>query len=323
MGLTVEFNHVPVLLEECMEMLCLKSPGLYVDCTMGGAGHSREILARSSPQGKLIAVDQDETAVAAGRERLKEYGDRVTIVHDNFGHIKSILHNLEINAVDGFLFDIGVSSYQLDNPERGFSYMEDASLDMRMDKERQTFTAADFVNTAGEDEIADIIFQYGEERWAKRIAQFIAAYRATKKIETTGDLVHIIKSAIPAGARKDGPHPAKRTFQALRIAINNELEILESVVADAAAFLKPGGRICVITFHSLEDRIIKQQFQKLTGACTCPADFPVCRCNNKKLLKVVTRKPIVPSDREIARNPRARSAKLRVAEKVLNYQEVE
>jgi len=319
----VEFFHVPVLLEECMEMLNLKSTGLFVDCTMGGAGHSKEILKRTSPEGKLIAVDQDETAVAAGRERLKEYGNRVTIIHDNFANIKNILNKLQITSVDGFLFDVGVSSYQLDNPERGFSYMEDAPLDMRMDKERQTLTAADLVNTASPEEIAQIIFQYGEERWAKRIAEFIKEYRVTKKIETTGELVQLIKKAIPAGARKDGPHPAKRTFQALRIAINNELEVLESVVADAATFLKPKGRICIITFHSLEDRIIKNQFQKLTGRCTCPPDFPVCRCEHKRLLKIITRKPILPSEREIEENPRARSAKLRVAERVLNYQEVE
>jgi 16S rRNA (cytosine1402-N4)-methyltransferase len=314
----VEFYHVPVLLEECMEMLNLKSDGLYVDCTMGGAGHSREILKRTSPRGRLIALDQDETAVAHGRERLKEFGERVTIVHDNFKNIKSILEDLEITEVDGFLFDIGVSSYQLDNAERGFSYMEDAPLDMRMDRESQTITAADLVNTKSREELADIIFQFGEERWAKRIAQFIIDYRREKRIESTGELVQIIKKAIPAGARKDGPHPAKRTFQALRIAINNELEVLESVVADTATFLKPGGRICVITFHSLEDRIIKNQYRKLSGVCTCPPSLPICRCNNPRLLKIITGKPIVPSEREVRENPRARSAKLRVAERVLN-----
>jgi 16S rRNA (cytosine1402-N4)-methyltransferase len=314
----VEFYHVPVLLEECMEMLNLKSDGIYVDCTMGGAGHSFEILKRTSPQGKLIALDQDEIAIAHGRQRLKEYGERVTIVHDNFKNIKSILENLAINEVDGFLFDIGVSSYQLDHPERGFSYMEDAPLDMRMDQEHQTFTAADLVNTKSQEELADIIFQYGEERWAKRIAQFIINFRIKKRIESTGELVQIIKKAIPAGARKDGPHPAKRTFQALRIAINNELEVLEKVVADTATFLKPGGRICIITFHSLEDRIVKNQYHKLSGACTCPPGFPICGCNNPRLLKILTRKPIIPSVREVHENPRARSAKLRVAERVLN-----
>jgi 16S rRNA (cytosine1402-N4)-methyltransferase len=314
----VEFYHIPVLLEECMEGLKLKSSGIYVDCTMGGAGHSREILERTSPEGRLIAVDQDETAVEIGRERLREYGSRVTVVHDNFGNIKNILEKLQVDLVDGFLFDVGVSSYQLDNPERGFSYMEDAPLDMRMDKEHQTVTAADLLNNADVEEISRIIFTYGEERWAKRIAQFIGEFRKANRITSTGELVSIIKKAIPAGARKDGPHPAKRTFQALRIAINNELEILESVVADATNFLKPGGRICVITFHSLEDRIIKREYQKLAGACSCPPGIPVCVCGHKRLLKIITRKPILPSEKEINENPRARSAKLRVAEKVLN-----
>ncbi|MGI6677576.1 MAG: 16S rRNA (cytosine(1402)-N(4))-methyltransferase RsmH [Dehalobacterium sp.] len=314
----MEFYHIPVLLEECMEGLKLKSSGIYVDCTMGGAGHSREILERTSPEGRLIAVDQDETAVEIGRERLREYGSRVTVVHDNFGNIKNILEKLQVDLVDGFLFDVGVSSYQLDNPERGFSYMEDAPLDMRMDKEHQTVTAADLLNNADVEEISRIIFTYGEERWAKRIAQFIGEFRKANRITSTGELVSIIKKAIPAGARKDGPHPAKRTFQALRIAINNELEILESVVADATNFLKPGGRICVITFHSLEDRIIKREYQKLAGACSCPPGIPVCVCGHKRLLKIITRKPILPSEKEINENPRARSAKLRVAEKVLN-----
>jgi len=314
----VQFNHVPVLLEECMKMLNLKNNGIYVDCTMGGAGHSREILKRTSPGGKLIALDQDEEAYLYGRERLKEFGDRVTVVHDNFKNVKSILEKLATGPVDGFLLDIGVSSYQLDNPERGFSYMEDAPLDMRMNREQQTQTAADLVNTKSQEELTDIIFHFGEERWAKRIAQFIVEYRTGKRIETTGELVQIIKKAIPAGARKEGPHPAKRTFQALRIAINNELEVLESAVADAATFLKPGGRICVITFHSLEDRIIKNQFLKLSGACTCPPGFPVCRCQNPRIVKIITRKPVVPSAGEILSNPRARSAKLRVAERVLN-----
>ncbi|MCR6544473.1 16S rRNA (cytosine(1402)-N(4))-methyltransferase RsmH [Dehalobacterium formicoaceticum] len=314
----MEFYHIPVLLEECMEGLKLTSSGIYVDCTMGGAGHSREILKRTSPEGRLIAVDQDETAVLAGRERLKEYGDRVTVVHDNFGNIKNILRKLQIDAVDGFLFDVGVSSYQLDNPERGFSYMEDAPLDMRMDKEHQRLTAEELVNSASVEELSRIIFTYGEERWAKRIAQFIGEFRQTNRITSTGELVAIIKKAIPAGARKEGPHPAKRTFQALRIAINNELEILESVVADATIFLRPGGRICVITFHSLEDRIIKKEFQKLTGACTCPPGMPMCVCGHERLLKIITRKPILPSEKEINENPRARSAKLRIAERVLN-----
>lgn len=268
--------------------------------------------------GVKLITSGTETAVEIGRERLREYGSRVTVVHDNFGNIKNILEKLQVDLVDGFLFDVGVSSYQLDNPERGFSYMEDAPLDMRMDKEHQTVTAADLLNNADVEEISRIIFTYGEERWAKRIAQFIGEFRKANRITSTGELVSIIKKAIPAGARKDGPHPAKRTFQALRIAINNELEILESVVADATNFLKPGGRICVITFHSLEDRIIKREYQKLAGACSCPPGIPVCVCGHKRLLKIITRKPILPSEKEINENPRARSAKLRVAEKVLN-----
>ncbi|MDD2498011.1 MAG: 16S rRNA (cytosine(1402)-N(4))-methyltransferase RsmH, partial [Desulfitobacteriaceae bacterium] len=272
----MEFSHVPVLLNECMDMLNLNSSGLYVDCTMGGAGHSVSILERTSPTGKLIAVDQDEDAIRAGREKLGGFSDRVKIIHDNFSNIKRILERLNISEVDGFLFDVGVSSYQLENAERGFSYQEDAPLDMRMGTWAGARTAADLLNSEGEKEIADIIFRYGEERWAKRIAQFIINFRERKKIETTGELVEIIKAAIPAGARKSGPHPAKRTFQALRIAINHELEVLESAVTDAAFFLKPGGRICIITFHSLEDRIVKHQYQLLAKGCTCPPAFPIC-----------------------------------------------
>jgi len=319
----VEFNHVPVLLEESMEMLNLKQAGLYVDCTMGGAGHSRVILERTKPHGKLIAIDQDVNAVEAGRERLRDYQGRFTIVHDNFKNIGSILEKLEIKTVDGVLLDIGVSSFQLDHGERGFSYLEDAPLDMRMDPTSGQITAAELLNTKSEEEIRDIIYHFGEERWAKRIAQFIMAFRGKKPVRTTGELVEIIKAAIPAGARKTGPHPAKRTFQALRIAINSELEVLESAVADAATFLRPGGRICAITFHSLEDRIVKQQFQKLSRTCTCPPHLPVCTCKTVPLLRIVTKKPILPSEEEISRNPRARSAKLRAAERVLKPQEVE
>ena len=311
----MEFSHVPVLLQESMEMLNLNSAGLYVDCTMGGAGHSKSILERTSPTGRLIAIDQDEDAIKAGGEKLRSFGDRVTIVHDNFSNIKRILEGLNISEVDGFLFDIGVSSYQLDNVERGFSYQEDAPLDMRMGAWAGTHTAANLLNSAGENEIADLIFRYGQERWAKRIARFIVDYREKKRIETTGELVGIIKAAVPAGARRSGPHPAKRTFQALRIAINHELDVLESAVTDAAFFLKPGGRICIITFHSLEDRIVKHRFQHLARGCTCPPFFPVCKCGGKPILKILTRKPISPSDLEVNQNPRARSAKLRVAEK--------
>ncbi|MGI6711643.1 MAG: 16S rRNA (cytosine(1402)-N(4))-methyltransferase RsmH [Bacillota bacterium] len=319
----MEFLHVPVLLEESMQMLNLKKTGLYVDCTMGGTGHSKSILERTKPEGKLIAIDQDEQAIAIGRERLIDYASRVTIIQGNFGNIKNILQCLGVNKVDGFIFDLGVSSYQLDNPARGFSYMEDAPLDMRMSIFKGQKTAAELLNTESKEKIAEIIFRYGEEKWAKRIAQFIDEYRRKKEITTTGELVQIIKAAIPAGARKNGPHPAKRTFQALRIAINAELEMLESAVSDAAIFLKPGGRICVISFHSLEDRIVKQQFQRLSQGCTCPPHIPVCICNGQPILKIITKKPIIPSAAEIKENPRARSAKLRVAEKVLNDQEVE
>lgn len=306
------------MLEECMEMLKLKNGGLYVDCTMGGTGHSREILERVAPDGKLIAIDQDVHAVEIGRKRLEKYKDRVTIVNNNYGNIKHILQKLNIEAVDGMLFDVGVSSYQLDNPERGFSYKEDAPLDMRMHIAPEIPTAADLLNNESVEELSRIIYEYGEERWAKRIAEFIVEYREKTPIITTGELVQIIKSAVPAGARKNGPHPAKRTFQALRIAINNELGVLELAVSDAATFLKPGGRIAVISFHSLEDRIVKQQFQKLSKACTCPPGFPVCKCGGERVVKIITKKPIVPSEAEIAENPRARSAKLRVAERVLN-----
>lgn len=319
----MEFLHAPVLFEECMEMLNLKKTGIYMDCTMGGAGHSRGILERTFPEGRLVAVDQDPDAVRAGQERLSSYGDRVTIVQDNFGNLKKILGKLKIDQIDGVLFDLGVSSYQLDNPERGFSYMEDAPLDMRMNAADMGVTAADLVNSESAEKLARIIFTYGEERWAKRIAGFIVEYRAANKITTTGQLVQIIKNAIPAGARKTGPHPAKRTFQALRIAVNKELELVESVIADAIGFLKPGGRICVISFHSLEDRIVKQQFQRFSAGCICPPGFPVCQCGVKPLVKIITKKPVVPSDEEINNNPRARSAKLRVAEKVLNFEEVE
>lgn len=319
----MEFVHAPVLFKECMEMLNLKKTGVYVDGTMGGAGHSRGILERTFPEGRLIAVDQDPDAIKAGRERLSSFGERVTIVHSNFGNLKTILKGLKINQIDGILFDLGVSSYQLDNPERGFSYMDDAPLDMRMNSAGGGITAADLVNSESEANLARIIFTYGEERWAKRIARFIVESRAKNKITTTGELVQIIKNAVPAGARKSGPHPAKRTFQALRIAVNKELDLVESAIGDAVGFLKPGGRICVISFHSLEDRIVKQQFQRFSAGCICPPGFPVCRCGVKPLVKIITKKPVVPTDEEVKHNPRARSAKLRVAEKVLNIEEVE
>lgn len=312
----MEFVHVPVLLEESMTMLHLRSGGVYVDCTMGGAGHSREILERSAPAGRLVAIDQDSQAVSTGRARLAPYGQRATVVQANFASLGRVLDQLDIPQADGFLFDIGVSSHQLDESSRGFSYMADAPLDMRMDPQAGTRTAADLVNRCSEQELIRIISDFGEENWAVRIARFIVEYRQRGEIETTGQLVEIIKAAIPAAARKEGPHPAKRTFQALRIAVNDELGVLERAVQVAVDRLAVGGRICVITFHSLEDRIVKQLFQKMAKGCTCPPNFPVCVCGNAPQLKIITRKPVLPSAGEVEANPRARSAKLRVAEKL-------
>lgn len=311
----MDFYHVSVLLEEAMAGLNLNPDGVYVDCTLGGAGHSSEILRRTAPSGKLIGLDQDPIALKAARERLTEFGDRVTTVQSNFTGLANVLQNLGIEQVDGVLYDLGVSSPQLDNPERGFSYMHNAPLDMRMSPENPT-TAKDLVNTLSEAELTKIIQDFGEERWAKRIAQFIVNERAQKEIITTYDLVETIKKAVPAGARREGPHPAKRTFQALRIAVNNELGILQDSFIDAVRCLKPGGRICVITFHSLEDRITKDLFKHLAAGCICPPSLPVCNCNKKKEVKIITRKPILPSKEELEQNPRARSAKLRIAEKL-------
>jgi 16S rRNA (cytosine1402-N4)-methyltransferase len=313
--LILDFYHVSVLLEEAMAGLNLNPDGVYVDCTLGGAGHSSEILRRTAPSGKLIGLDQDPIALKAARERLTEFGDRVTTVQSNFTGLANVLQNLGIEQVDGVLYDLGVSSPQLDNPERGFSYMHNAPLDMRMSPENPT-TAKDLVNTLSEAELTKIIQDFGEERWAKRIAQFIVNERAQKEIITTYDLVETIKKAVPAGARREGPHPAKRTFQALRIAVNNELGILQDSFIDAVRCLKPGGRICVITFHSLEDRITKDLFKHLAAGCICPPSLPVCNCNKKKEVKIITRKPILPSKEELEQNPRARSAKLRIAEKL-------
>ena len=312
----MEFNHVSVLLNECLEGLKIKSGGVYVDGTLGGGGHSFEIAKRLDG-GRLIGIDQDLNAIEAATKRLQEFKDRVTVVNDNFVNIKYIMSSLGLKGADGFLLDIGVSSHQLDEAERGFSYMQDAPLDMRMDKTGD-FSAYDVVNTYSEDKLNDVIFGYGEERWARRIAQFIVAERAKKPIETTFELVDIIKQAVPKGARKDGPHPAKRTFQAIRIEVNHELEVLERAIGDMAELLNPKGRLCIITFHSLEDRIVKNAFRKLENPCTCPPEFPVCVCGKKPLGKVITRKPIAPSEEELLENHRARSAKLRIFEKAGN-----
>lgn len=309
----MEFHHVSVLLNECIEGLSIDKDGIYVDGTLGGAGHSYEICKRLDG-GKLIGIDQDMNAINAAKERLKEFGEKVTFVNDNFSNIKNILKDLGIEKVDGFLLDIGVSSHQLDEAGRGFSYMQDAPLDMRMDITKP-LSAYEVVNEYSEEEINNVIFKYGEERWAKRIAQFIVEQRAQKPIETTFELVDVIKKAVPKGARKDGPHPAKRTFQAIRIEVNGELEILEHTVDDMTEALNKGGRLCIITFHSLEDRIVKNAFRKQENPCTCPPQFPVCVCGKKPLAKVITRKPIVPSEEELEVNHRARSAKLRVLER--------
>ena len=310
----MEFHHISVLLNECIDNLNISPDGIYVDGTMGGGGHSLGIAKRLTT-GRLICIDQDPNAHEAAGKRLAEYKDRITFVRDNFGNIKSILDSLEIEKIDGMLLDIGVSSHQLDEAERGFSYQQDAPLDMRMNPDRP-FSAYDVVNGYDEDELDRVIFTYGEERWARRIAQFIVKEREAKPIETTGELVDIIKKAVPKGARNDGPHPAKRTFQAIRIEVNGELEVLQRAIDDVAARLAVGGRLCIITFHSLEDRIVKEAFRKQENPCICPPQFPVCVCGKKPLGRVITRKPILPSKEELEENPRSRSAKLRVLEGV-------
>lgn len=313
----MEFNHRPVLLEECIEHLNIKSDGIYVDGTLGGAGHSSEIYRRLGKEGTLVGIDRDAFAVETSEKRLKALGGqaRLVIARGNFMDMRNICQRNGISGVDGILLDIGVSSHQLDEAERGFSYQNDAPLDMRMDK-TQELNAAVIVNEYEEAEIKDIIREYGEERWAARIAAFIVEARKRKKIETTGELVDIIKAAIPSAARREGPHPAKRTFQALRIAVNNELGALEKAVDEAVELLRPGGRLCIITFHSLEDRIVKVKFQEKAKPCTCPKEYPVCVCGRIPVAKLITRKPVLPSEKEVEENPRSRSAKLRVLEKL-------
>lgn len=305
------FHHTTVLKKETVDGLLVREGGIYVDMTLGGGGHSEEILRRG---GRVIGIDQDSVALRAAGERLEAFGDRFTPVKRNFREIRAILSEQGLGAVDGVLMDLGVSSPQLDDAERGFSYMQDAPLDMRMDREN-AFSAREIVNDFPEGELESIIREYGEERWAKRIAQFIAEARKKQPIETTGQLVQIIKAAVPKGARRDGPHPAKRTFQAIRIAVNRELEVLETALGDAISSLRPGGRISVITFHSLEDRIVKNTFQTAAVGCTCPKEYPVCVCGKQPTVRIETRKPILPSEEELEENPRARSAKLRIAEK--------
>ncbi len=311
----MEFNHVSVLLHEAIEGLNIKPDGIYVDGTLGGGGHSLEIAKRLTSGGHLYGIDRDMDAIEAASERLKDYSEVFTAVHGNFHDADEILNGLGVEKIDGFLLDLGVSSHQLDEADRGFSYMQDAPLDMRMDRE-SPYTAWNVVNEKTEKELNDIIFNYGEEKWAKRIAQFIVAEREKKPIDTTYELMEVIKKAVPKGARRDGPHPAKRTFQAIRIEVNGELAILDKAVDDMTVRLNQGGRMCIITFHSLEDRIIKNAMKRHENPCTCPPEFPVCVCGKVPDGKVVTRKPIAPSDDELEMNPRARSAKLRIMEKI-------
>ena len=311
----MEFKHVSVLFDECMEGLNIKPDGIYVDGTLGGGGHSSGICERLGPNGTLIGIDRDQDALNAASKRLEKYNCNKIFVQSNYSDIASVLEELEIDEIDGALLDLGVSSFQLDNPERGFSYMNDAPLDMRM-SQSDSFTAADVVNDYDKKELTNIISKYGEERWASRIADFIVKAREDKPLESTFELVDVIKAAIPASARRTGPHPAKRTFQAIRIEVNDELGQLERAVEEFCDVLAPKGRLCIITFHSLEDRIVKDIFNQRAHPCTCPKEFPVCVCGKKADIKKVTGKPIVSSEEELEVNPRARSAKLRVAQKI-------
>ncbi|MDE7220900.1 MAG: 16S rRNA (cytosine(1402)-N(4))-methyltransferase RsmH [Oscillospiraceae bacterium] len=308
-----DYGHKPVLLEECLEALSIKPDGTYLDGTLGRAGHSQAILRRLTA-GRLIGLDRDKTAIEAAGERLAEFGDRVTLVHGNFADLGDILQNLGIVGLDGMLFDLGVSSPQLDEPQRGFSYMHDAPLDMRMD-EGAALDAAEVVNAWSYEELRRILYEYGEERYAPQIARAIVRRREVKPIRTTGELVEVIRSAMPPKALREKQHPAKRSFQAIRIAVNGELDALAPMLEAAAEGLAPGGRLAVITFHSLEDRIVKQKLRELSTGCTCPPEFPVCVCGKKPKMRLVTRKPIISGPAELGENPRARSAKLRVAER--------
>ncbi|MCF2641124.1 MAG: 16S rRNA (cytosine(1402)-N(4))-methyltransferase RsmH [Lachnospiraceae bacterium] len=314
----MEFNHKSVLLHETIENLNIKPDGIYVDGTLGGAGHSLEIVKRLSDKGRLIGIDQDADAIAAAKERLSNYASKVTIVRSNYAAMKDELLKLGITKVDGILLDLGVSSFQLDTPERGFTYREtDAPLDMRMDQ-RQTLTAKDIVNDYSEQDLYRIIRDFGEDRFAKNIAKHIVEARKTKEITTTGELIEIIKASIPMKVQKSGGHPAKRTFQAIRIELNKELEVLQDNLDTMIDLLDEGGRFCIITFHSLEDRIVKTSFRKNENPCTCPKEFPVCVCGKVSKGQVVTRKPILPSEEELCYNKRSKSAKLRVFERHLN-----
>jgi 16S rRNA (cytosine1402-N4)-methyltransferase len=310
----IKFIHSPVLLDECIEGLNIRQGGIYVDGTAGGGGHSSAIAERLT-DGKLIAIDRDEAAIRAAGARLAPFGERVSLARNNFSEIADVCASFGIDKIDGVLMDLGVSSYQLDTPERGFSYMADAELDMRMDR-RASLTAYDVVNEYSAAELRRILFEYGEEKFAPKIASAIVAAREKSPIKTTGELCEIIKSAMPAAAKNGGHHPAKRSFQAIRIEVNGELDAIEPAIRSATELLAPGGRIAIITFHSLEDRIVKQTFADLASGCVCPREFPVCVCGRKPQVKLVSKKPILPSETELERNPRSRSAKLRVAEKL-------
>ena len=309
----MEFSHVPIMLDEVLEGLAIKPDGIYVDGTLGGAGHSSEIAKRLGDEGKLIGIDQDTDAIEAASKRLEPYKN-VEIVHSNYLNIKSILKELGIDSVDGILLDLGVSSYQFDNKDRGFSYREDAKLDMRMDTS-QEYTAQDIVNDYSEEDLRRILKIYGEEKFAGRIAENIVKERANKRIETTFELNEIVKKSIPAAVRRQGKNPCKKTYQALRIELNKELSVLEDSLDSMIDLLNPGGRLCIITFHSLEDRIVKNAFRTAENPCTCPPEFPVCVCGKKSKGKVITRKPLTAGEDELEKNPRSSSAKLRIFEK--------
>ena len=312
----MEFKHTSILYEEIMELLNIKEDGIYADGTLGGGGHSYGICEALGKEGTLIGIDRDTDALNAASERLKDFECKKEYVHSNYSKIKDIVADLKLDGIDGALLDLGVSSFQLDNPERGFSYMNDAPLDMRMNQSDK-LTAYEIVNEYSQSEIHKIIRNYGEDKWAARIAQFIVEKRKEAPIKTTFELVDVIKAAIPAAARRDGPHPAKRTFQAIRIEVNNEIGLLEDTVRDFIEVLNEGGRLCIITFHSLEDRIVKNCFNEAAKGCICPKEIILCICENEPSIKKITKKPMIPSEQEIETNPRARSAKLRVVEKIV------
>lgn len=309
------FNHKSVLFQEVVDGLSIKPDGIYVDGTLGGAGHASVVCSKLKAEGRFVGIDQDEDAVTVSKERLSKFGQKVTIVRSNYSDMVNVLHNLGIEKTDGILLDLGVSSFQLDTEERGFSYRMDAPLDMRMDN-RQNLTAATVVNEYTENELFHMIRDYGEDRFAKNIAKNIVLERQKEPILTTGRLADIVSYSIPMKMKKQGGHPAKRTFQAIRIEVNHELEVLERNLSDMIDLLNPGGRFCIITFHSLEDRIVKKAFRTAQNPCTCPPDFPVCVCGNKPKGKLVTKKPILPSEKEMEENPRSKSAKLRVFEHI-------